>query len=107
MTRTLTQKLNNDDLNDDDLLQAMEFIRRYVVVGLANEMEKSIQKFLEHFGWLHLLDDNKNKCLQHLANRVNIGPYGFHKGSLEWNWIHTVNRYDYQLYLYAQYLFTR
>lgn len=83
MTRALTRK-HHEKLSDDDLLQAMEFTRKYIVVGLSEEIDESITKFTDHFGWKTRMDQEKYSCLESLSHRVNIGPYGVHKGTVQW-----------------------
>jgi len=105
MVSLLVNKDRRETLTDDDLEMAKEILRTKFIVGLVTEMEESVNRFDQYFGW----SDNelRSECQDRfIVKGVNKNSHnGVKPGSDTWNKLTELNRYDLQLYQYAVQLF--
>ena len=107
ITRTIAGKTHDNaklEITQDDLENAKQFLRDFVVVGLTDEMDESIVRFARLFGWDRLrrwktcrggADQGSNRF-----DHPQLSP-----GDEEWELLMAKNEYDLELYRYAQELF--
>ena len=121
MTRTLVQKGQNEQLTARDMYTSKEILRRKAVIGLYSDINGAIRKYARYFGWDAASNgDGLNKstltCLENaisegLNKDENTGVLlglvedEAKEGSKAWKRILDKNRYDYELFVYAQHLY--
>ncbi len=105
LVRSLVGKSETDDLTEDDLLLAMETVRRKCVVGLVGRMEESIVRFQTYFGWVPLLVDGVSQCQKELLAQSDQRVVEPKTGSDVYNILVGQNRLDLRLYDYALHVY--
>lgn len=105
MTRFLVNKPESVELGTEDVVLAREILRRKFLVGLLTHMEESITRFERFFGWNLLEHDaDMQKCVTSSWTNKHKHP-AVEEGSEAWNALVSINRYDMELFLYANELF--
>ena len=105
LVRSLVGKSSTDDLTEDDLLLAMEIVRRKFVVGLVGRMEESVIRFQAYFGWVPLLVDGVSQCQKELLAQSDHRVPEPKRGSDAYNIMVGQNRLDLRLYDYALHVY--
>jgi len=106
MTRELTGKLNGATLDLTDLVAAKEFLRKYCVVGVFDELGESIRQIANTFEWTAkdvAASDGYSQCVdttlrQGLEKERSIQKIGIYVEKL----LEDSIDYDMKLYNYAQ-----
>ena len=108
MTKALVGKPVGIPLSNDDLILAMEVIRRKILVGLSDRMEESLLRFQKYFGWDRTFASNRNilACQNGILSETGLQNPTVQKGSEGWGRIEAQNRNDVNLYEYALKLYT-
>jgi hypothetical protein len=107
MTRFLSNQLTKGSLDKGDLDLAKEVLRRKCLVGILKEKGESFSRFERYFGW-QFVSNGDEEChekklewawpLKHRHEEVE-------EGTELWELIVMQNKFDIQLYEYAEYLF--
>eukprot|EP00521_Asterionellopsis_glacialis_P009261 CAMPEP_0195287156 /NCGR_PEP_ID=MMETSP0707-20130614/4335_1 /TAXON_ID=33640 /ORGANISM="Asterionellopsis glacialis, Strain CCMP134" /LENGTH=836 /DNA_ID=CAMNT_0040346885 /DNA_START=12 /DNA_END=2522 /DNA_ORIENTATION=+ len=105
MVRTLVGKAVEEELTEQDLYMAMEFLRRKCVIGLADRIGESMQRIHRYFGWDALRVGGVQQCEQEFLAPNQERPALPPSGSEAFNYIMAQNNLDMRLYDYALYLF--
>eukprot|EP00565_Helicotheca_tamesis_P004091 CAMPEP_0185736008 /NCGR_PEP_ID=MMETSP1171-20130828/26660_1 /TAXON_ID=374046 /ORGANISM="Helicotheca tamensis, Strain CCMP826" /LENGTH=511 /DNA_ID=CAMNT_0028406487 /DNA_START=217 /DNA_END=1752 /DNA_ORIENTATION=- len=122
MVRTLTNKMKDMEtgLTEQDLDLAKEILRTKCVVGLTDQMEQSVDRFVQVFGWKKDVNETEGgggggegavdaqQCKDELLQSGGVNK--FHhptevEGSMAWELLKLKNVWDIQLYEYAVRLF--
>ena len=118
MTRFLVGK-GSGALTPSDMVLAKKIVREKVVVGLFRDLETSLGQFDRYFGWSSQIKDFRDKrkngkrkedaeqcrraCIE--AGDARHDNPAVLEGSKEWDLIVLQNRYDMELYMYAEHLY--
>ena len=117
MTRTLVHKGAADEiLTIDDLYTAKELLRRKALIGLYSDLLGAIRHFVRYFGW----HNNGATLLTCLESAVSNGKEkdilysrsdelvkeDAQEGSDTWRTIMKKNHFDWELFVYAQQLYS-
>jgi len=121
MTRALVQKGQDEQLTARDMYTSKEILRRKAVIGLYSDINGAIRKFSRYFGWDNAANgDGLNKStLTCFTNAISDGinkdentgallglvDDETKEGSVAWKRILDKNRYDYELFVYAEHLY--
>jgi len=101
VVRSLVGKLDGGEVSTEDLKVAKDIVRRKVIVGLTSDMETTVKRFSDFFGWD--LRDAKKSCLERTVYRgenKNVHPQVV-EGSAAWPLLVERNRFDLDLYDYV------
>lgn len=104
VTRALVNKRKFQSLREEDLLFAMEILRRKCVVGLSDRISESMARFHKYFGWNSLVVGSAAQCEKDLLvhnERLQLPE----EDSDAYNNIMAKNNFDVRLYEYARFLF--
>lgn len=104
MTRTFRGKTADMPLTRDDLELAKHFLEHYVLVGLTDQIDESIERFAQAFGW-----DQQSRW-KNCWRRASHGNNRFdhphvQPGDDDWNLLAARNEFDLELFRFAQELF--
>mmetsp|Transcript_59248 Transcript_59248/g.70696 ORF Transcript_59248/g.70696 Transcript_59248/m.70696 type:complete len:464 (-) Transcript_59248:94-1485(-) len=110
LTRSLTNRWEGE-LNNGHLEEAMDFMRRKILVGLLTELDKSMTRFEKYFGWqFHESPLEQEVCREGMIRRgmnknkkKTVVP---EQDTIEYEVLAWENMYDMQIYNYAVQLFT-
>jgi len=112
MTRQLVHVDSSTPLNMGHLQLAMDVIRRKVFVGLMSRFEESLERFEAIFQWKYTFNPTEQEACREsmLAIGSNVSPRGRGNpvpppGTPAYNFILSHNKFDMQLYKYAESLF--
>jgi len=121
MTRALVQKGQSEQLTARDMYTSKEILRRKAVIGLYSDINGAIRHYARYFGWDAASNgDGLNKstltCFENAISEginkdENTGALlglvddEAKEGSIAWKRILDKNRYDYELFVYAEYLY--
>ena len=109
LTRYLSGNLV-DELSTQDLETAKEVLERKVIIGLMEEMPKSMERFEKFFQWKYRVQpSSQERCRQNYVTKgANVNrrkKQKFLPGDKEWELLAKHNEYDIDLYNYAVQLF--
>ena len=105
MTRSLARKLHGVALDDQDLSDAMDFLRTKCLIGLTSKYSESYKRFEQYFELGSSNDINcENNIMGELARQAKSYPH-VQPGSETWKAIEQRNRFDMKLFEYAVQLF--
>lgn len=109
MTKSLTNKFDvpSNELTEDDLNVAKEFLKDKFVIGLLDNKGDSMLRFEMYFKWQYEQADDKiceEKLLHWTYHNQNTHP-DIEPGSEAYVWLERRNYLDMQLYEYAKVLF--
>jgi len=109
MTRMLAD-VHGEELDDDDLEYAKQVLRERVFVLLLDDIAEGVDRLLTYLDWHGLVEENPQgtKCIDAFVRRTPANQNKHEPveaGSAEWQMFENVNRYDLQLYWYAQDLY--
>jgi hypothetical protein len=106
VTRFLVNKVGGK-LDKKDMVTAKEILRTKCLIGLYDDMEASLRRFSQYFGWSKENTSNADECRtavvqagDHRHDHPPIQKYG-----KEWNALVEVNQFDLELYEYARILY--
>ncbi len=99
LTRYLSGKVEGS-VNEDNLKVAKEMLKSFII-GLADNLEESIQRFEEYFSF------EGASCREDVLKTRGFKKDIVKEGSLAWNLLQHQNKYDLKLYVYAQELYTK
>ncbi len=119
MTRTLVRKGKDEELNAQDMHTAKEILRRKALVGLYSDMIGAARHYSRYFGWDGAMNGGKlnqsmlscfeNAILEGMtkdvSNTLDLVEADAKEGSAPWRTISEKNRFDLELYMYAQQLY--
>jgi hypothetical protein len=118
MTRALVNKVYGEVLTPTDMATAKEILRRKAIVGWYIEPYISFKKFARYFNWDQLRTGgyftvDTEECFQSMIKVAENKDEGLgdlndaetKEGSKAWETIMERNLYDYELYMYGQYLY--
>ena len=95
-------------LTDHDLNVAKEVLKRKCLIGLVDNVDESINRFVEYFNFKSS-KDNTQQCHENVINDAlqnnNFGGDEITEDSDDWNALLNRNIYDMQVYNYAVQLF--
>lgn len=98
-------------ITDEDLQKAKMILHDYVLIGLMDQMEESLDRFDTFLGVSALVSDTQRleRCRQEGREKVNNSNKHPRLGqdSQEWQQIAAHNQYDIALYEYAVQLFAQ
>ena len=110
MTRTLANIPAHEQLTKEHLNIALEVMRTRILVGLSDSLEESLDRFERYFSWRNDLDSNTQKlCRSRFLSRGYVNPNpkfkNLEQGTGAYHRIQMQNRFDLEIYEYAQSLF--
>lgn len=116
MVRSITGILDpNQELTENDLKSAEDFLRRKCIIGLINQLEESLIRleylFLDTGTWVRKIDEEfHGTCVKSViekfrANELDIFEHYPQAGSPGWQHVERLNELDVRLFLYAHDLF--
>ena len=109
MVRFLTNKMT-DMVTRKDLEVAKEILRRKCLVGIMVDVEGSIRRFNQYFGWTDKLDETNQisqQCVQkYLSGGSNKNKHELvEEGGMGWKILRANNLLDLELYEYVLQLY--
>ena len=108
MTRYLSRKLRGN-LTEHDLSLAKSILEKKAVIGMIDQMDKSLQIFQNYFGLQPI--PHRKGCVQRLVHNEHVNKNEYHiqlqPGSQEWKILEERNSFDLQLYNYSRIIFQR
>ncbi|KAL3785518.1 hypothetical protein ACHAW5_005272 [Stephanodiscus triporus] len=120
MTRTLVGKGEDAVLTAQDMQTAKEILRRKAVVGLYSDVLGAIRHYARYFGWDHAMNGGKlnertlacfeSAILEGMAKETygtaDLVDVDAQEGSDPWRKIMEKNKFDWELYVYSQHLYS-
>ena len=113
--RTLLDKTDdkaNTPVTREDLIIGKRLLRDFVLVGLTDQMDESMRRFAQAFGWDDDDDDinNSSSRWESCRSQASQGHNRFnhpqlHPGDDEWDILAARNEFDLELFRYAEELF--
>merc|ERR1711935_967896 len=101
--------VHGNDLDDGDLAYAKRVLRERFFVLLLDDIAEGVDRLLTYLDWHGFVENGDNlKCIDAFVRKT---PSNQNKhdpveaGSVEWQVFENSNRYDLQLYWYAQDLY--
>ena len=88
------------DIDEKNLKVAKEVLKRFVI-GIAEDLDKSMKRFQKYFGFPVNAKCDKGKL------HKKLGRQEVKEGSVAWNLLMHQNKFDMELYKYATELFER
>ena len=106
MTRILSNH-KGGALTDENVRTAKEVLRRKVLVGMFDDMKFSMKRFEKRFGW-YAADEETEACeAAIIANKMDryLEHPAVQEGTGVWNLLVKQNKYDMELFKFAELLF--
>ena len=110
LTRQLSKKLEGP-LNDRDYDEAKEIIRQKFLVGLASQIDQSLDRYEKYFRWTYRIHPKSQEaCRKRLLSEESAVEKKIKKrmpkeGDSTWAWLSHHNAFDLRLYAYIDKLF--
>ncbi|KAL7540245.1 hypothetical protein ACHAXR_009968 [Thalassiosira sp. AJA248-18] len=109
MTRFLTNELTKGELTEKDLTIAKEVLRQKCLVGLLEEKGETFERVQKYFGWKPKNEEEQD-CLEkklEWAWPMKHKHPEIAESTRAWRLIEKANKFDLELYEYAQELFAQ